>query len=188
MARGCAGISHNSGTFLKISTLKILPCPPARFSNFQLTKYCHVPRHVSQIFNFKNFLISSDNFLTYSQLLLYWECLWFIVRIRVRVCVRVRFRVRFCVRGRGRVCVRVRVRVMVRIMPLFTIFLRGGRYAVACRFDIESVRVCIVHSIVARPLVSSRHRLSQSSRVQPSLILHFLLWSVEALRGSAGLF
>ena len=66
MARGCAGISHNSGTFLKISTLKILPCPPARFSNFQLKKYCHVPRHVSQISNFKNIAMSPGTFLKFS--------------------------------------------------------------------------------------------------------------------------
>ena len=40
--------SPNSGTFLKFSTLKILPCSSARFSTF----------------NFKNFVMSSENFLT----------------------------------------------------------------------------------------------------------------------------
>ena len=58
---------------------------------------------------FKNFVISSDNFLTlqihrhiYSQLLPFGGCLWFIVRVEVRVCVRVKVRVRFCVRVRVR--------------------------------------------------------------------------------------
>ena len=39
--------SPNSGTFLKFST-----------------RFCHVLRHVSQTFNFKNFVMSSENFLT----------------------------------------------------------------------------------------------------------------------------
>ena len=60
--------SSNSGTFLKFSTLKILPCPPTCFSNFQLKNSSHVLPHVSQIFNFKILAMSSGTFLKFSTL------------------------------------------------------------------------------------------------------------------------
>ena len=53
-------------TFLKLSTSEILPCPLARFSNFQLQRFCHVLWHVSQTFNFGDFAMSSGTFLKLS--------------------------------------------------------------------------------------------------------------------------
>ena len=69
----------------------------------------------------------------------------------------------------------------VRVYPLWV------RYAVAIRFDIESVHVCIVRSTVFQPPVSPRYRLPYSSLDKQSVYLHFLGWPGEALRGCAGL-
>ena len=63
-----------------------------------------------------------------------------------------------------------------------------SRYAVACRFDIETVRVCIVCSAIARPFVSSRYRASQSIRVQLSVILQFFALVSRILLALTGVF
>ena len=56
------------------------------------------------------------------------------------------------------------------------------RYAVACRFDIESVLVCCVRSTVARPLISSRYRSPQSIRVELLVILRWCGFSSPGKR------
>ena len=67
-----------SGTFLKFSTLKILPCSAARFSNFQLQKFCYVLREVP---HFSNLLARSLDF----QLLSFWGICGLLLGFRVRV-------------------------------------------------------------------------------------------------------
>ena len=85
-----------SGTFLKLSTLKILLCP------------LRISSHYKFIGKFARLLTS-----------FFLRVLWFIVRVRVsvRVRVEVRLRVRYCVTvgDRVRIFVRVRVQVMVRV-------------------------------------------------------------------------